>query len=300
MQFPDSKSDDDSDFPEISLTELLEDMKKKNTQQNTQKETATESRIIPNSKFQYDVTTLFDKESQGLSHNRIQPSKILPREPPKRKFIDAVHSSKSKRVRLDIPPNAKRKHKDDSKSNCEKPIKKTRCDSPQIKEFENNPATYDQSELHDPFQNNSFDKTKEKALFIIMDGTLIIGCTPLILFIIIGWFICRKRRKPQLRSSLVIAECLQPQVACRSVPCQHPYYRGISEYSAQKAPQKNVLSIEKVRIGSPVPIICAFLRGTLLHAMNRPASSQHDLPLEKILWSGNFKELMGRWYATWI
>ncbi|GFY69591.1 hypothetical protein TNIN_483961 [Trichonephila inaurata madagascariensis] len=163
MQFPDSKSDDDSDFPEISLTELLEDMKKKNTQQNTQKETATESRIIPNSKFQYDDTTLFDKESQGLSHNRIQPSKILPREPPKRKFIDAVHSSKSKRVRLDIPPNAKRKHKDDSKSNCEKPIKKTRCDSPQIKEFENNPATYDQSELHDPFQNNSFDKTKEKS-----------------------------------------------------------------------------------------------------------------------------------------
>ncbi|GFY59495.1 uncharacterized protein TNIN_153641 [Trichonephila inaurata madagascariensis] len=79
-----------------------------------------------------------------------------------------------------------------------------------------------------------------------MDSILIIGCTtPLILFIIIGWFICHRRRKPQLRSSLVIAECLQPQVVCRSVPCQHPYYRVISEYSAQKAPQENALSTEK-------------------------------------------------------
>ncbi|KAF8790887.1 uncharacterized protein LOC129960556 [Argiope bruennichi] len=72
-----------------------------------------------------------------------------------------------------------------------------------------------------------------------MDSILLVGCiTPLILFLIIGWFICHRRRKPQFRSSLVIAECLEPQVICRPVPCQHPYYRVISEYSGhqEKAP----------------------------------------------------------------
>ncbi|GBL81498.1 hypothetical protein AVEN_143756-1 [Araneus ventricosus] len=74
-----------------------------------------------------------------------------------------------------------------------------------------------------------------------MNSILLVGCiTPLILLIIIGWFVCHRRRKPQIRSSLVIAECLEPQVVCRPVPCQHPYYRVISEYSGhqENAPEE--------------------------------------------------------------
>ncbi|GFT56246.1 hypothetical protein TNCV_130301 [Trichonephila clavipes] len=240
-----------------------------------------------------------------LSHSHIQPSETHPQELMKNSS-DKEYSSESKRNELDISSNAKRKHEDDSQSNCKEPIKKMRCDNSetfdqsklhdpfqnhsfdktnekseavnkiydnfvkcldralpsQMEEFEHNPATYDQNELHDISINNSFDKTKEKsetvqlwirlpahqkwrALFIIMDGTLLIGCTtPLIL--LIGSFATEDAN----RSSLVIAGCLQPQVVCRSVPCQHPYYRVISEYSAEKAPQKNVVSIEKKLLGA--------------------------------------------------
>ncbi|GFW90754.1 hypothetical protein TNCV_2417511 [Trichonephila clavipes] len=133
MKFPDSKSDDDYDFPEISLPELLEDIKKKS------KESAAESRIVPDSKFHDDDATLLEKKSQGLSHNHIQPSETLPQELMKNSS-DKEYSSESKRNELDISSNAKQKHDDDSQSNCKEPIKKMLCD---------NSATFDQSKLHE-------------------------------------------------------------------------------------------------------------------------------------------------------
>ncbi|GFW90757.1 probable RNA-directed DNA polymerase from transposon X-element [Trichonephila clavipes] len=111
-----------------------------------------------------------------------------------------------------------------------------------------------------------------------MDGALIIGCTtPLILFLIIRWFICHRRRKPQLRSSLVIAGCLQPQVVCRSVPCRHPYYRVISDYSAEKAPQKNVLSIEKE---PTYKVRMVNSRGTSTYAASNSKKAPHLCSME--------------------
>ena len=72
-----------------------------------------------------------------------------------------------------------------------------------------------------------------------MDGFAIAGCAAIfILFVIIAWQVYSKKRRPKLQSSVIIAESLQPQVVCRSVPCQHPYYRVISEYSGQDVPKE--------------------------------------------------------------
>ncbi|GFW90755.1 hypothetical protein TNCV_2417521 [Trichonephila clavipes] len=103
--------------------------------------------------FYDDDATLLEKKSQGLSHNHIQPSETLPQELMKNSS-DKEYSSESKRNELDISLNAKRKHDDDSQSNCKEPIKKMCCE---------NSATFDQSKLHDPFQNHSFDKTNEES-----------------------------------------------------------------------------------------------------------------------------------------
>lgn len=64
-----------------------------------------------------------------------------------------------------------------------------------------------------------------------MLGFIIVGCSAIFLFFaIIVWHIFNHQQRPRRHSSLIVAEPLQPQVVCKSVPCQHPYFRVISEY----------------------------------------------------------------------
>lgn len=82
-----------------------------------------------------------------------------------------------------------------------------------------------------------------------MLAIVIAGCAAIFIFIvIIAWHVYSNKRRPQLRSSVVIAEPLQPQVVCRSVPCQHPYYRVISEYTDQDVSKEPALLNEKVSV----------------------------------------------------
>lgn len=81
-----------------------------------------------------------------------------------------------------------------------------------------------------------------------MLGLVVAGCAAIfIFFVVIVWNVIKNQQRPQLKSSLLIAEPLQPQVVCRSVPCQHPYYRVISEYSDQDASHEAIPLNEKVR-----------------------------------------------------
>ncbi|KFM75442.1 hypothetical protein X975_19103, partial [Stegodyphus mimosarum] len=82
-----------------------------------------------------------------------------------------------------------------------------------------------------------------------MDAFAIVGCvTSLLFIIIIGWQLYNRKRKPRFNNRLVIAETLQPQIVCCSVPCQHPYYRVISECTEYKIPQEKAFVKEKVDI----------------------------------------------------
>lgn len=82
-----------------------------------------------------------------------------------------------------------------------------------------------------------------------MLAIVIAGCAAIfIFFVIIVWHVYSNKRRPQLQSSVVIAEPLQPQVVCRSVPCQHPYYRVISEYTDQDISKERALLNEKVGV----------------------------------------------------
>ncbi|GFQ77614.1 hypothetical protein TNCT_290241 [Trichonephila clavata] len=148
IPYIDSESDDEFDFSEIDLSELL----------RKREETAAKSRST-------EVEFVFVR---NLSYNPFQRSKIL-----KRNFIDEEYSSKSKRVKLDIPSasNAKRNHEDDFKSNCEIPNKKIRYDSSQIEEYACDSVINLQNkeksvlvmlnDVHDTFMNYSYRKTPQ-------------------------------------------------------------------------------------------------------------------------------------------
>ncbi|XP_071043630.1 uncharacterized protein [Parasteatoda tepidariorum] len=74
-----------------------------------------------------------------------------------------------------------------------------------------------------------------------MESILIAVCSiSVVAFIVVGGLLCSRRKKPTLKNSIVIAESLQPEVLCKSVPCQHPYYRVIFECSRQNIPENNL------------------------------------------------------------
>ncbi|KAG8176888.1 hypothetical protein JTE90_008328 [Oedothorax gibbosus] len=65
-----------------------------------------------------------------------------------------------------------------------------------------------------------------------MDGCVLAGCGAFfVVGIVLGWLLLHRKRGQPIQRTLVIAECIQPQLQCKPVPCQHPYYRVISECS---------------------------------------------------------------------